>query len=119
MPYLSRYPNSSPFQKTLRPVLPEGPVPARVYLIGEKPGREESERGKPFIGISGRWLSVFLEVSNVPRSGCRINNLVSTFTEYSKPTKEEIDRDHDALVADILDCNPEVIGLVGGWAVEH
>lgn len=107
----------SPFVKPLRPVPPSGPLPARVYLIGEKPGREESERGLPFVGISGKYLSIFMDAANVNRADCRINNLVSTFTEYSKPTREEMDRDHDALVEDILACDPDVIGLVGGYAV--
>jgi uracil-DNA glycosylase family 4 len=88
-------------------------------MLGEKPGREEAKRGVPFVGISGKYLDLCMAAANVDRKACRINNLVSTFTEYSKPTAEEIARDHDALVADIVATDPEVIVLIGAWSVEH
>src|SRR5580692_6741685 len=91
----------TPFAKSLRRVLPSGPEDARVLLIGEKPGRQEAERGRPFIGISGQYMDTFLSAANVPRSTVRVTNLVWEFTEYSKPTAEEIARDHDDLVAEI------------------
>ena len=34
----------------------EGSAGARVVFIGEAPGREEAETGRPFIGRSGRLL---------------------------------------------------------------
>jgi uracil-DNA glycosylase family 4 len=122
MPAYDRSPfrKPSPFDnRPFRRVPPSGPENARVLLIGEKPGREEAQRGRPFIGISGRWMDVFLDAANVPRDTVRVTNLVWEFTEYTKPTAEEIARDHDDLVAEILSCNPEIIGLVGGWSVEH
>ncbi len=61
----------------------------------------------------------FLLAANVPRDTVRVTNLVWEFTEYTKPTTEEIARDHADLVDEILSCNPYIIGLVGGWAVEH
>ena len=116
----SSFRRASPFNnKPFRPVPPEGPVPARVYLIGERPGESEARAARPFVGISGKYLDLCLEAANVNRSDLRINNLVSTFTSYAKPTREEIDRDHGALVADIVDCSPEIIGLIGAWSVEH
>ena len=88
-------------------------------LVGEKPGREESNRGRPFIGISGRYLDVFLQASNIDRQSLYVTNLVKEFTLYSKPTAEEIRRDHDELVEEILSHDPDIIGLVGGYAVQH
>jgi uracil-DNA glycosylase len=119
MPYTeqSSWRRPSPFIKPFKRVLPSGPTPNRVLLIGEKPGRQEAERGIGFIGISGRQMDVFLEAANVPRPTVRVTNCVWEFTEYSKPTAEEIARDHDDLVNEILTCNPEVIGLVGAYAV--
>src|ERR1700675_186754 len=115
----SRFKRSSPFPFKPKRVVGEGPLPARLMLIGEKPGFQESKSGRPFVGPAGRYLSVFLEAANVERKEIYITNLVKEFTEYSKPTAEEISRDHDDLVAEILSCDPEIIGLVGGWAVEH
>lgn len=70
-----------------------------------------------FVGPSGQQMNIFLEVANVPRSRVRCTNCVWEFTEYTKPTAEEIARDHDDLVGEILTCDPEVIGLVGAYAV--
>lgn len=111
---------ADPFaNRPLRRVPGEGPQPSRCMLIGEKPGYEEAKRALPFIGKSGQYLSICLSAANIERKNIYITNLVKEFTEYSKPTRAEIDRDHDELVAEILLCDPEVIGLVGGWAVEH
>ena len=110
----------SPFDnKPFRSVPPEGPIPARVYLIGERPGEAEARAARPFVGISGKYLNLCLEAANVNRSDLRINNLVSTFSSYAKPTREEINRDHGALLADIAACTPEIIVLIGAWSVEN
>src|SRR2546430_7251114 len=34
----------------------EGMPSARVMLIGEAPGRDEDQRGQPFVGAAGRFL---------------------------------------------------------------
>jgi DNA polymerase I-like protein with 3'-5' exonuclease and polymerase domains len=47
-----------------------------------------------------------------------VTNLVHTFRDYQKPTAADIAEDHDELVAEIIACAPEIIGLVGGWSVE-
>ena len=113
-----RVTRESPFpQRNLR-VPGEGPQPCRVMIVGEKPGREESHRARPFIGISGRYLDVCLATAGIERSSIYVTNLVKEFTLYSKPSAAEIARDHDELIAEILACDPEIIGLVGGWAVE-
>ena len=35
----------------------EGPTNARVMLIGQNPGSEEDESGRPFVGKSGKYLT--------------------------------------------------------------
>lgn len=98
-----------------------GPQPCRCILIGEKPGFAESKSSqpRPFIGPAGQYLDICLAAANIKRSELFLTNLVKEFTDYSKPTRAEIDRDHEELVTEILLCDPEVIGLVGGYAVEH
>ena len=34
----------------------DGPLDAKIVILGEAPGREEAERGRPFIGWSGHKL---------------------------------------------------------------
>jgi len=37
-------------------VYPEGPIPARIALVGESPGYYEERQGRPFVGASGQLL---------------------------------------------------------------
>ncbi len=37
-----------------RPVPGEGPADARVFVVGQAPGAEESRTGRPFVGLAGR-----------------------------------------------------------------
>lgn len=97
----------------------EGPCPCRVMLIGEKPGRTEAEQGRPFIGLTGSMVSeIYLPLAGMKREEVYITNLVKEFTEYGKPTQEEIDRDSDELNSEFIAVAPIVVGLLGTYAVE-
>ncbi len=42
------------------PVFGEGPIPCRLMVIGEAPGRDEARLGRPFVGKGGSrfsWVS--------------------------------------------------------------
>ena len=41
-------------------VFGEGPVNAPLMMIGEAPGRQEAEQGRPFVGTAGKNLDAFL-----------------------------------------------------------
>src|ERR1700746_1513799 len=47
----------------------EGRSNARVMIIGEAPGRQEDETGRPFIGSAGRYLDHGLEGAGLDRGG--------------------------------------------------
>lgn len=52
------------------PVPWSGPVPARIAVLGEAPGRQEDEAGEPFVGPAGRLLrdgltNVGLDVTSI------------------------------------------------------
>jgi uracil-DNA glycosylase family 4 len=51
-----------PLHQSRRHAVPgEGPVTARVMLVGEAPGDLEDQEGRPFVGRSGRFLTRVLE----------------------------------------------------------
>jgi uracil-DNA glycosylase len=54
---------------------PEGPIPARIMLVGEAPGYEEEQRGLPFQGASGQELNRMLGEAGIIRSECFITNV--------------------------------------------
>jgi uracil-DNA glycosylase len=57
------------------PVKPEGPIPAKIMLVGEAPGAEEERLGRPFVGASGYELDRMLHDAGISRSECFITNL--------------------------------------------
>ena len=55
----------------------EGPADGPpLLLIGEAPGREEAEQGRPFVGKAGRNLDGFLAEVALERRTIRITNVV-------------------------------------------
>lgn len=107
------------FQPRYKRVPGCGPKPCRLMLIGEKPGEREAERGLPFVGPTGELLDTLLAAANLDRKQIYITNLVKEFTGYTKPTREEVERDRPELGAELLAVQPEVIGLLGTYAVEN
>ena len=57
-------------------VFGEGPVDARVLVVGEAPGRDEDIQGRPFVGRSGQLLErLLLEEAGLSRQDCYITNV--------------------------------------------
>src|SRR3954471_22834080 len=62
-----------------RAVFGEGPVPAKVMLVGEQPGDQEDKAGKPFVGPSGRLLDEVLAAARIDRTQVYVTNAVKHF----------------------------------------
>src|SRR5437868_2197062 len=60
-------------------VFGEGPVPAKLMLVGEQPGDQEDKAGKPFVGPSGRLLDETLEAARIDRREVYVTNAVKHF----------------------------------------
>ena len=54
-----------------------GPIPAKVMIIGEAWGAEEERLGKPFVGPSGMELDRMLHEAGMLRSECFASNLIN------------------------------------------
>ena len=96
----------------------EGPVPARIMLIGERPGKNEALRGRPFVGKAGEILNTCLVAANLRREEIYVTNLVKTYDEYRKPTREEIADGLVELQRELEEVSPAIVGLMGTFAVE-
>lgn len=57
-------------------VLGEGNKNAKIWLIGEAPGKQEEEKGRPFVGGSGQVLDSILQEVGIKRSGVYIDNVI-------------------------------------------
>src|SRR6266850_5640969 len=56
-------------------VRPDGPIPARIMLVGEAPGAQEEAEGIPFVGESGKELNRMLQEAGITRSECFVTNV--------------------------------------------
>ena len=59
------------------PVPSSGPLSAKIALIGEAPGDEESIRLRPFVGPSGQELRRMLRTVGVNMEDCYVTNVFS------------------------------------------
>jgi uracil-DNA glycosylase family 4 len=57
-------------------ILGEGPVGARVAVVGESPGPPDIDSGKPFMGPAGQMLERILGAINLRREDCYLTNTV-------------------------------------------
>jgi len=57
-------------------VFGEGNPDASLMFIGEGPGKDEDEQGRPFIGRSGRLLTKILNAVGLDRKEVFITNIV-------------------------------------------
>lgn len=54
----------------------EGPLHAKLMVIGEAPGADEDRERRPFVGASGRLLNKFLHDAGIERSQVYVTNIV-------------------------------------------
>ena len=109
-----------------RRVAPEGPFRRpRLYLVGEAPGAEEAEQGRPFAGAAGSALRKMLKHAGIDPKQLRLTNAIPFRPiEYSKgckprnrtPTIEEIDHYGAAVLTDIRRSRPGMIVALGSTA---
>lgn len=96
------------------PPYAEGPLDAKIMLVGQNPGREEYKTGRPFVGRAGRYLDKVLEKVGLDRRGIYITPLVKEPTPGNrKPTAEEIRRWIPVLEQEITTVRPEIVVLMG------
>ncbi len=96
----------------------EGSLDAKVMFIGEGPGRDEDEQGRPFVGRSGRVLTDIIEKGmKMPRSQVYITNVVKCRPPGNRdPRPDEVTACSAYLTRQIEVINPSAIVAVGGVA---
>lgn len=99
-------------------VFGEGPKDAKIMLIGEAPGKNEDETGRPFIGMAGKLLSEILHEADLDRSEIYITSIVKCRPPSNrKPKKPEYSTCIDIYLSNQIELiNPDIIGLLGNSA---
>ena len=100
-------------------VLADGNPKAKLMIIGEAPGREEDEQGKPFVGQAGQLLNKMLAAINLQRENVYITNVVPWRPPNNRtPTSEEILQCLPYLQKHIEIIKPNFLLLLGATAAK-
>ncbi|PWE17618.1 uracil-DNA glycosylase [Marinicauda salina] len=100
-------------------VFSRGNPAADVMIVGEAPGREEDEQGKPFVGRSGKLLDRMLAAIGLDESNAYITNIVNWRPPGNrKPTDAEIEACRPFVERHIALVDPKVLVLAGGISAQ-
>ncbi len=101
-----------------RAVSGEGPADARIFFIGEGPGRNEDLQGRPFVGASGRFLESLLKGIGLDRTQVFITNVVKCRPpENRDPLPPELAACRDYLDRQIALVQPSVVVTLGRFSM--
>ena len=105
-----------------RAVMPEGSLAPHVYLVGEAPGRQEAETGRPFVGPAGTALRDMMREAGIDEAQIRLANALPFCPiersakgglRNRRPTEKEL-RDYGPIVlTDIGAVRPKLIIALG------
>jgi len=89
-------------------------------FIGEAPGREEDEGGRPFIGSAGKVLNkILFYVPFTTRKSSRISNIIKCRPPNNRPpTDQEIKNCLPYLLEEIKEINPTNLVALGSTATQ-
>lgn len=100
-------------------VFGDGNPEADIMLIGEAPGRDEDEQGKPFVGRSGQLLDRMLAQIGLDRTKVYIANTVPWRPPGNRtPTAQEIAVCMPFLIRQVELVNPKIIVSLGAAATQ-
>jgi DNA polymerase len=99
-------------------VFGEGAPEARLYFLGEAPGRFEDKLGRPFVGNSGKLLDKLLERIGTKRSDVYISNIVRFRPpDNRQPTPSEIAAFLPYVDREIEIIQPKLIVTLGRFSM--
>ncbi|MGC8648779.1 MAG: uracil-DNA glycosylase family protein [Candidatus Micrarchaeia archaeon] len=92
----------------------EGPLNAKIMVIGQAPGKNEDEQKRPFVGRAGLLLNELLKLAKLKRDKVYITSVVQFFPPKNRaPTEEEINYCIPFLKKQIKIIKPKFIILLG------
>lgn len=105
-------------RKTCKQVIfGEGNTKTKLMIVGEGPGQDEDEKGRPFVGRAGQLLDKILGASEIPRKDIYITNVIKCRPPGNRlPNPEEVKACQNYLEAQIRLIKPEIIVSLGALA---
>jgi uracil-DNA glycosylase family 4 len=107
-------------------VFGEGPLGSRLAVVGEAPGKQEVEEGRPFVGNAGKLLDKLLEEAGIERSEVYVTNIVKVRptkegegrTQNRPPRAGEIREGIEVLSEELGFIKPRAMVLLGGTSAK-
>jgi uracil-DNA glycosylase len=95
----------------------DGQLSSKIMFIGEAPGKNEDEQGKPFVGAAGMILNQALEKAGIKRAKVFITNVV----KCRPPGNRVPENDERSICRQYLDRQisliaPKIICILGSTA---
>lgn len=101
-------------------VMGDGNADADIVFIGEAPGKNEDEQGKPFVGAAGKFLNEMLAAAGMDRSDVYITNIVKYRPPNNRdPLPEEKTAFWPYLLKQLQIIDPKVIITLGRHSMEY
>ena len=98
----------------------EGDPDADVMLVGEAPGANEDEQGRPFVGRAGKLLDELLAEAGLEREQVYITNVVKARPPRNRdPKAGEVAHHMPWLEAELALVQPRLVIPLGRHALEH
>jgi DNA polymerase len=109
------------YRNATQTVFGEGPVRAKIMLVGEQPGDQEDLAGKPFVGPAGKILDRALADAGIERRRVYVTNAVKHFKNeprgkkrlHKKPNRYEVEVCKVWLTQEIALVRPRLILAMG------
>jgi uracil-DNA glycosylase family 4 len=113
--------NKCSLSETRNNALPgEGKTEARVMLIAQAPGEKEDEKGRMFVGPTGKALDELFGELKIEIESFYLTNLVKCMLpDYRKPRPQEIEACSEYLDREIELIDPEVISPLGYYSTQY
>ena len=101
-------------------VFGKGSLKAKIFIIGEAPGRDEDLSGEPFVGRAGKLLNEILFSMKLSRDNVYITNTVKCRPPDNRnPNSDETNSCSRFLESQISLISPNIIILLGKVAAER
>lgn len=101
-------------------VFGDGNADADIVIIGEAPGKNEDEKGVPFVGAAGKFLDEMLAAANMNRSDVYITNVVKYRPPNNRdPLPEEKAEFMPYLLRQLEVISPKAIITLGRHSMEY
>jgi uracil-DNA glycosylase len=96
----------------------EGPANSEIMLIGEGPGFNENEQGRPFVGAAGKFLEDLLAQAGLKRTDVWIGNVVKCRPPGNRdPMPDELAACNLYLDRQIAAIDPKIIITLGRFSM--